>query len=261
MQILPNQPASMTQVLATSIKLYSACFSKLLGLILALAVFLVSLGLFSDLIIGIPETASAAEGMAFLIVKLPSLLSVGFVMSLLSFVLYSAMIYRIDNAVNQREDTVLQALQVGLDKFLPMLVATILYSLAVMIGFVALAIPGLILSLSLSFYLYFIVIDNMGGYASLRASHNLVWANWWRTASVFTVPGIVLTIIYLSLFFVPGIMGDALDSSPWFTTFFNALGNILCAFISPYFFTLGYVQCHDLKLRQFGADLAGRLAK
>lgn len=261
MHILPSQPSSIAKVLDASIKLYSACFGRLMGLILTLAVFLIALGLFSDLLIGTPDTMDEDEGMAFLIVKLPLLLSVVFFMSILSFVLYSAMIVRIDNAAHQREDTVMEAFQTGLNKFLPMLVAVILYSLAVVIGFALLVIPGLILSLSLAFYLYFIVIDNLGGYASLRASHDLVWGNWWRTVAVFTVPGVVFVIIYFGLFSVVGILAATLSLDPAFMTVSNALGNLLSALITPYFFTLGYVQFHDLKLRKHGADLAVRLAK
>jgi len=257
MQIVPDQPASIAKVLYISIKLYGACFGKLMGLILALTVFLVSLGLFSDLVIGMPETGNEGEGLGFLVAKLPLLLSVVFVLCILSFVLYSSMIYRIDNVVNQREDTVLQALQFGLEKFLPMLVAVIVYSLAVTVGLALFVIPGLILSLSLAFYLYFIVIENRGGYASLRASHDLVWGYWWRTMSVFSIPGAVLVLFYSGLFIALGLMGGGLDSPPGPTALFNAFGNILSALITPYFFTLGYVQYHDLKLRQNGTNGAG----
>jgi len=152
-------------------------------------------------------------------------------------------------------------LQVGFNKFLPMLVAVILYSLAVTMGFILLLIPGLILSLSLAFYLYFIVIDDMGAYAALKASHQLVWGNWWRTAAVFTVPGLVLVALYFVLFFVVGLLSAGFASIPGLESLINALANLLSALITPYFFVLGYVQFRDLKLRKWGNDLARRLTQ
>lgn len=261
MQILPSQPASIAKILDASINLYVTCFGKLINLFLVLAAFFIALGLFTDLLLMPPEPGfgDSADQETFILARLPLLLAVVFCASIASFVLYIAMIHRIDNVVQQREDSALEALQVGLNKFLPMLVAVVLYTLAIMIGSVLLLIPGIILSLSLAFYLYFIVIDDMGGYAALKASHQLVWGNWWRTAAVFTVPGIVLVVLYFGLFFVVGLLSAGFASIPGLESLINALTNLLFALITPYYFVLGYVQFQDLKLRKWGDDLAQRL--
>lgn len=255
MQILPSQPASIAKILDVSIKLYIACFGQLISLFLVLAVFFIALGLFVDLLLTPPEPGFGDQE-TFILARLPLLLVVGFFASVTSFVLYGAMIYRIVNVVRQREDSALEAVQVGLNKFLPLLVAFVLYTLAVMIGSVLLLIPGIILSLSLVFYPYFIVIDDMDGFSALKASHQLVWGNWWRTASVLIVPETVLMVLYFVLFFVIGLLSTVFAATPGLINLSNTFGNLLTALVTPYFFILGYVQFQDLKLRKSGADQA-----
>ena len=219
-----------------------------------MAVFYVSLGLITEQLIGSPAIAPA-ETQAVMLARMPLLLGFIFIATLLSFVFYIGIIYRIDNIVNQREDSFIETLQFGLKKFPAMLVAAILYTLALMGGILLFVIPGIIVSLSMAFYLYFIVIDSLGGYAALKASHKLVWGNWWRTTTVFMAPGIVMLVVFFTLGALVAFLG--VGNSP----LVNIASNLASAFITPYFFTLGYVQFHDLKLRKLGADLAVRLAK
>jgi hypothetical protein len=128
------------------------------------------------------------------------------------------------------------------------------------VGLILLVVPGVILSLSLAFYLYFIVIDSLGGYAALKASHSLVWGNWWRTMTVFMAPFIVMMVILISIGLLVGFLGAAFIQNPAAASILGIVNNIVSAFITPYFFTLGYVQFNDLKLRKYGSDLAGRLS-
>ena len=254
MQLLPSQPVSIGKILDTSIKLYTASFTKLLGFFLIMAVFYVSLGLFSDQLLS-GQPTNPADVSAFMLAKMPMLMSVIFIASLLTFVFYIAMIYRIDNVANQRDDDFIEALVIGFKKFPAVLVAVILYTIVVMVGFIMLVVPGIILSLSLAFYIYFIVLDSLGGYASLKASHNLIKGNWWRTMTVFMAPSIIMMAIYFPMIMLADFVGANNN------TLISVVTNLLSAFITPYFFTLAYVQFHDLKLRTSGSDLQQRLAK
>ena len=165
------------------------------------------------------------------------------------------MIYRIDNVANQRDDDFTEALLIGFKKFPAVLVAVILYTIAVMLGFILLVVPGIILSLSLAFYIYFIALDSLGGYEALKASHKLVWGNWWRTMSIFMAPSIVLMVIYFPMKMLAAFVGASNN------TLISVITNLLTAFIMPYFVALAYVQFHDLKLRTSGSDLQRRFAK
>jgi hypothetical protein len=254
MRLLASQPISIAKVLDASIKLYAASFTRLTGFFVIMAIFYVSLGLFIEqLLNGRPDTPSDVQ--AFMLARLPALFGVVMISSLLSFVFYIAMIYRVDNVAKGREDSFSEALLAGLRKFPAMLAAVILYVIAVMGGTMFLVIPGIILSLSMAFYLYFIVVETMGGYAALKASHALVWGHWWRTMTVFMAPSIVMMVIFFALGLLATFLGAT--GSP----LLGIASNLSSAFITPYFFTLAYVQYHDLKLRRSGADLEVRLAK
>lgn len=251
MSLLATQPVSIAKILDNSIKLYTAAFPKLIGFFLILAVFYISLGLLGQAMVSGQSTAPAE---AYLLGMMPMLMALIFIFSLLSFVFYLAMIYRVDNVANQREDSFIEAMKVGFKKFPSMFLAIIIYIIVVTVGLLLLVVPGIILMLSMAFYLYFIVIDSLGGYAAIKASHSLVWGHWWRTMAVFMAPGIVLVVLYAGCLMLAGFLG-AKDSA-----FLGGISNLLSAFITPYFYTLGYVQFQDLKLRKLGADLEARLA-
>lgn len=254
MRLSATEPASIAKVLDNSIKLYVASFSKLLGIFSILAVLYIAMGLLT-LQLQPDPSAPPTEAMELLSENLSWLVGFVIVFTLLSFVLYAAIVYRLDNVANEREDSFLEALTVGLKVFPSMFFAVILYIVAVMLGYVLLIIPGIILTLSLAFYLYFIVVDAYGGYAALKASHSLVWGHWWRTTAIFTVPMIIMIAVMFTLGFLMAILAAGNQA------LLQILMNLLSVFFTPYFFTLGYVQFQDLKLRKSGSDLASRLAR
>lgn len=255
MRFLASQPVSIAKILDASIKLYTASFSKLIGIISILAVLYIVMGLFTAQLQSNPAGPASPEAMALLTENLPLLLSFVVVFSILSFVLYAALIYRLDNVANEREDSLSEAAGVGLNKLPAMIVAMILYIIAVIVGSILLIVPGIILMTSLAFYLYFIVIDSYGGYSALRNSHSLVWGHWWRTVAVFTVPMIIWIAVMFTLGFVTALLAAGNQ------TVLQVLMNLLSVIFTPYFFALGYVQFHDLKLRKSGSDLESRLAR
>lgn len=260
MQILPSQPVSIAKILDASIKLYIASFPKLIGFFLIMAACYIASGLVSAQLVNVQADNSVANPEA-LLTLLPLYIGLIIILSLATLVFYAAMVYRMDNVANGREDTFMEALQLGLKKFPAMLMAITIFTIAMMGGLVLLVIPGIILMVSMGFYIYFIVIESLGGYAAIRASHALVWGDWWRTTAVFMAPGIAVTILYFTLVMLATFLGKGLTAGSNVTGFAEIIANVLSAFITPYFFTLGYVQFNDLKLRKSGADLAIRLAK
>ncbi|NOV31935.1 YciC family protein [Methylomonas sp. ZR1] len=255
MRLLATEPASIAKILDASIKLYSACFSRLWGILSILAVLYIAMGLLTATLQPDPAAPQTAA-LELLSENLLLILAFVIVFSLVSFVLYAALIYRLDNVTNKREDSFSEAITAGFRAFPSMLFAALLYMVAIIVGYILLLIPGLILTLSLMFYLYFIVIDGLGGYRALRASHSLVWGHWWRTATIFTVPMIIWMAVMFALGFLMAFLAPA-DNQ----VLMQILMNLLSVFFMPYFFALGYVQFHDLKLRKSGSDLASRLGR
>ncbi|WP_235557300.1 hypothetical protein, partial [Methyloglobulus morosus] len=163
-------------------------------------------------------------------------------------------IHRVDSLVHQQEDSFSDGLNVGFKTILPVFIGFILYTIAVIGGFILLVIPGIIVSLSMVLSIYFIVLDSLGGYASIKASHKLVWGHWWKTATVFTIPTIIICILYGIFGALAAYMGTDKKLAIDITI------QIISAFTTPFLVSVGYVQFHDLKLRKSGSDLEVRLA-
>lgn len=258
MQLLASEPVSIGKILDISIKLYRTSFNKLVGLFLIMAAIYIFQGLMTEQLIGDPS-AGGAQAHALMLTRLPMAMGYLLVSSLAVFVIQLAIIYRIDNIVQQREDSFIDALQFGCKKFPAMLMAVILYTLAIMGGTILLIVPGIILTISMMLYIYFIVVDSLGAYASLKASHNLVWGHWWRTLSVYMAPGVIAMVVYFALVALLAFLGSSDSATVKLLT--TVISDLALAIFIPYFFVLGYVQFHDLKLRKSGGDLELRLAK
>ncbi len=251
MQYLASQPVSVAKILDTSIKLYKASFPKLIGYFLILTALYMLMTYFVDAFMPIPDKPDDLPNLK----DINKVSGVFFVVTMLSLIFYSAIIYRVDNVAHDRDDSFSEGLGVGLKTFPRMVIALILYSIALVLGFVLLIVPGLILTLSLYLYIYLIVLDDMGGYESLKASHDLVWGQWWKTATVFTIPGVILIIIFVFMGMVAGFVGGGS------AILIDVVTNLVTAFATPFFYIVGYVLYHDLKLRKSGSDLEKRLAK
>lgn len=245
MSPLPQQPSSVNDILFASFKLYAESFTKLIGYSLIVFAFNRLLAVFvTDAMPVVDATQDAEAQMTAMLQILPSLLGIMFIAILFSCVFYSAIIYRIDNVVNRREDDFVSVLLVAVKKFPTIIVAGILYTIAITIGSILLVIPGMILIISLSFCGYFILLEDMGGYESLIASHRLVWGDWWRTNWVFFVPSIIFLTFFFGIGFFIGLVTDPSSN------LLDIGSELLAAIITPYFYVIGYLQYHDLKLRK-----------
>ena len=251
MNLLPNEPVSIAKILDTSFKLFKASFKKTIGFGILFGLISVGFSIAGNFLIqGIDSSGMESGNMV--------LFSIIMFLGFLSFFwLYAAMIHRIDNVARQHDDTFTESLGVGLKKFPAMLLAVFLYSIAVGFGMVLLIIPGIILALSLFFYAYYIVLEDNSAYQSLKASHKLVWKDWWRTMGVFTVPGILMMVIYFAFGMLMAFTGINPNEISWVEITMNLFSGVF----SMYLYVLGYVQYHDLKLRKSGSDLEARMVE
>ena len=87
----------------------------------------------------------------------------------------------------------------GMRRLLPVILASLLYGLAVLGGSLLVIIPGIIVWLSLAFYALCITLEGDGIIESLRHSHRLVWGNWWRTAMIGSVVLVVYYVLSLAI--------------------------------------------------------------
>jgi hypothetical protein len=289
MRTLPQQPSSIAEILLASFSLYKNSFTKWIGY-----------GLIAFVIAKLNHVTFMPDSYGFDFVtnidnpmrSIPtppdydpwSILINDYIVTMIKFaaisLIYSAMIYRIDNQINGQKDNFIETLLQIIKKSQSIILATVFYAVittivAILIFWISpifmtilmASIPwqlsestgygifflvssatipiSAIISLLFSFFGYFVLLEKLSSFESLKASCQLVWGQWWRTFLVFLPFAIPFFGIRLILF-------DVYSKS-----FINyGLSLILIAFVIPYFFVLGYLQYQDLKLRKTPQHLA-----
>jgi len=113
-----------------------------------------------------------------------------------------------------RELTVGEAISESSNHFFAGLGLAILTWLIIFGGFMFLVIPGIILSVYLTFTLYAFIVDGTSYTASWSRSWELVKGNWWRVLGYFLLYGFVIFAIGLAfgLLTVPfGLLGGVIS--------------------------------------------------
>jgi hypothetical protein len=250
MPTLPQQPSNVTELLSASFKLYVEGFTKFIGYSLIIFAFNRLLSFFVADLMPLDPNLDQDQQIATVMQALPVLLGVIIVAALFSCVLYSAMIYRVDNVANGRDDDFMELIVLSTKKIPAVLLSGILYAIAITVGTLLLVVPGVILMISLMFCWYFILLEDMGAYDALMASHRLVWGDWWRTNMVFFVPALVFLLFFFIVGFLVALGGFLGNTNPVLTHILDIGSDLLAAVVSPYFYVLVYLQYRDLKLRK-----------
>ena len=106
-----------------------------------------------------------------------------------------------------------RALRSAFAVLVPVGLVVVLYALAVGLGFLALIVPGLWLSVRWYFGAQAAVVDDSRGVGALRRSGELVAGTWWRVAGILFVLGllgmIVSGVLAALVGVVVGVVGDA----------------------------------------------------
>ena len=131
-------------------------------------------------------------------------------------------------------------------------------------GLISPIIPGIILSLSLSFAFIAIVFDDESALARAQAQPpsgvgQLVAQRW----PAVSVPVVIVMILYLGLGIAFGaslVMSDGKPASDVSMTATLDPEAAIGGITAPLIYSIMIAQYHDLKLRKEGRDLAARLA-
>jgi len=262
MYSLPTEPGSIGHTLDAGFKLYFVSFKQVLVLSILAALSVAVPMLAAVLAIPLFSGESQAPGALFIAVFVIGVLVA---MSLYLW-FYIAAMCRIGGIAYGRILSLGACLSTGLRRLIPVILASLLYGLAMMGGLILFIIPGMILWLSLAFYALCIVLEGDGILESLRHSHRLVWGNWWRTAIIGTVVFVVYYVIYLAIE-IPFVLVDQVlfESEPgdlpgFVQAMLSMLGSTLSTVITFPLMTSVFVAVfHDLKLRKEGHDLEARV--
>lgn len=101
------------------------------------------------------------------------------------------------------EPSARRAVRCGLDLFAPLLLAIVLYSVAVAAGFILLILPGVYIAVSCYFVAQAVVVDDRRGMAALARSAELVRGRWLRAVLtglafvvVVQIPGMLAQLLF-----------------------------------------------------------------
>lgn len=264
MAIQPGQPQSIGGVLDTSFQLYKSSMGVVwpLCLLLILAGSPPTLYLLSQ---GGTALVSTDPNAMFVLMTRPGYWLVNVLSMLLSLWVLGALFLKM-NAIGAGTDLGNGAvLQAAVRRAPGMLILSLLFVIAILIGLVLLIVPGLILGGSLILGWTVLMLEGKGPVAALADSHRLVWGNWWRTAAILTVGFIVLCVIYFAVAALVGVvlplmtlgLEDLLLYSLVSTLLIGIVINLL---VTPYYVALLLAIYWDLKLRKEGGDLAARVS-
>ena len=250
----PNAPQSIGGVLDSGFKLYRESLSQAYLLAALAALVTAPVNLFVQPYLARNGLSGLLGATALLIIAV----------ALVTVILYAALIARIDAVARGASVSLHDALSVGLQRMISMILSGIAVSVVVAIALCLLIIPGLIVMIWLVFAPFAVVIERRGPLASLSYSHAIVRGHWWRTAVLLTIIGIVLMVVYLifavaiSIAVISDPVGASAGQVPWYVTLI--VGPALSAVIAPLMYSLLLAIFYDLRLRHEGGDLAARIA-
>ncbi|GJM08793.1 MAG: hypothetical protein DHS20C11_10690 [Lysobacteraceae bacterium] len=256
-----SSPQSIGGLLDDAFKLYRAAFSKVIG-ISAMSAGLALIPLIVVFFLPQDPTGMTTFWVAMVVTYL--------LFAIVGSALLASMVLSLHSVHIGQPQSVSACLKGGTSKLWAVLLASILYGLAVAGGALLLLIPGIIFMLSLALYSIAIVVDDTPGSSALGVSHRLVWGNWWRTAAVLGVMGILWFVLVMMIGFVAGVAMaivipeldpavDSMDSMFAIQFVFNLLQQIIQALVAPLMYGTMVVMYHDLKMRKEGIDLEARI--
>jgi hypothetical protein len=271
MYSLPTEPGSIGHTLDSGFKLYIVSFKRVLGMSI-LAILSVAVPVIAALISIAGFAGTGQEpGVAAIAV-----LVVAFLGAMCLYLLfYLAAMCRIGGIAYGQDVSFGACASMAMRRLFPVILASLLYGLAIVGGGILFIIPGIIVWLSMAFYGLCIVLEGDGVVASLRHSHRLVWGNWWRTAMIGSVVLVVYYVFSLAIE-IPFVVLEQLTTnadsaaagvsevaSPMFPLaggVLSGIGSILSAIVTfPLMIAVFVVVFHDLKLRKEGQDLEARV--
>lgn len=271
MYSLPTEPGSIGHTLDAGFKLYVVSFKRVLGLSV-LAILSVAVPIILAVVAMIPFLGAGSDPGVGVI----ALLTVGVIGAMCLYMgFYLAVICRVGSIAYGSDLSVGASASMGMRRLFPVIVASVLYVIAIMLGYVLLIIPGIFLGLNLAFYALCIVLEGDGIIESLKHSHRLMWGHWWRTAIISTVVFVIYYVFSLAIqipFIVleqvlatPDLPADGTDEivqsfAPFASGLLSSLGSFLSAVVTfPLMAAVFVVVFHDLKLRSEGQDLEARV--
>ncbi|MGH8217540.1 MAG: hypothetical protein ACREUT_03065 [Steroidobacteraceae bacterium] len=265
--VAPSAPQSIGGVIDDAIRLFRASWSRcwLLAVIPGLAGVLFTLALPISVPTNVkPSLVSILHTYASMF----TLRVVGlYVLITIVSVIFQGAVLAREAAIAAGHETAsaADAVGIGLRRVLWMILGGILFSIVVLIGFVALIVPGIWLWGRLMLWVPALFVDDQNAIDGLGTSWRLTRSNWWRCTAIATVAIIIAFVLALVFSFAgsiaAGIVGApshmGLRTRTLLIQIFSLAGN---AIYIPLIAAMWIAMYKDLRLRREGGDLASRAA-
>jgi hypothetical protein len=259
---LPSAPLSIGGVLDNAIRLYRFAIPRCWALSLVYSALIGGFTLFLVLLLPQPGTAGSTDPkQALALLTSPAMIGGFFVILVVGLGFYGALV-KAESVLARGEEplSVGAAIAAGLRRVPGMLLCVVLSSLAIMVGLVALLIPGIYLFGKLQLWIVAMFMDDAGAVESLKTSWRLTRKRWWRGTTIMTVALILLYVFALACGLISGAISVlahlSITQRMILNQVFSCLSNLI---VFPLLVSVFIVMYHDFKLRSEGGDLAVRM--
>lgn len=137
-----------------------------------------------------------------------------------------------------------------------LLIQLVLFSLAVLLGFGLLLVPGLILMITLLPASTLLTIRGYDPISTLGQSHQLVWGCWWLSANVYSLYSILALLALLPIGWAVGTISDVTFSIESLMQTISLTSAITTPMISAGLAVVNLVLCQELLMRRRSITLA-----
>jgi hypothetical protein len=267
----PSVPRSIGGVLDDTFQLYKASFSSCWQP--ALLVSLVTAVLSYAVVAAMPLTAASVPSTELFARYRLMFTTFGIwyvVVLAITAVFYAMLIVNIESVSRGETPAFGASLAKSLRRAPALFLATVIFAIALTVGFILLIIPGFYVWNRLQLYLVPVVAEPQGPGESLATSWRLVGGNWWRTATVVFVMFVILLVLQMVLGALAGIIalftggtaglaGNPAAIAGRVSLISLLVGGVVRIFTLPLIFAAFVALYQDLVLRKGGGDLEARL--
>jgi hypothetical protein len=254
----PAVPRSIGGVLDDTFQLYKASFASCWPPMVIIAVVGAASGFYR--FSTVPPVAPGA-GLRELLMQFQATprgyLAVSVLVMALDLVLYAMLIVNIVTVSRGETPSFAASLAIALRRAPALLLATIIFVIAVAIGTVLLVVPGIYVWNRLQLFVVPLVTGPEGPVTSLSTSWRLVGGHWWRTATVVSIMFAILWVLDIALValgaFVAvlahGGASNLVQSAGSFVLGSIVISAIVGIFTTPLLMTVFVTAYQDLLLR------------
>jgi len=173
---------------------------------------------------------------------------------------YGALFVAQDGATGGRVQVLGEAFRIGFARLGRSLLATVVFSVLLILGFVLLLVPGFYVLGALCLWPVALYVDGARGLESLGVSYELTKGHWWRTTTILTVAVIIILVFTMLIGLVIGLSAAGLRHDLAIATLIiQVITMIANVFYLPMYTAVLISIYRDLKLRREGGDLAAKL--